>query len=347
MNSVILTDLATGHLRFSVHMKAMFTRRSFLIASTVSVSTPFIVQGQTQEISEMIAHLPQLHSLQIQRGDDVIFTQAPKGPGLNRPANIKSCSKSIVALLLGTAIDKQEISSVDATLQDVAPRLLPPNATPGSGNITMEDLVTLRAGLERTSASNYGAWINSPNWIADALTRPMVAKPGQRMLYSTGSTHILGAALTEATGQSLLSLARARLGTPLGFEIPAWTQDPQGYYLGGNEMAITPKSMLRIAVLLRDTGFFANNQVIPENWVTASTKAYGRSKFSGLEYGYGWFLSPSGYALARGYGGQIIAAHRRRNLAVAITSDPTRPARSAGYFGDLIRLLDGPVLKLA
>ncbi len=325
----------------------MFTRRSFLLASALSVSAPFVARGQTQELDDMISRLPQLHSLQIQHGSDVIFSQAPRGAGLDRPANIKSCSKSIVALLLGTAIDRQEIPSVKATLQDVAPRLLPPNATPGSEKITMEDLVTLRAGLERTSGGNYGAWISSSNWIADALTRPMVAEPGQRMLYSTGSTHILGAALTEASGQSLLALARTRLGDPLGIEIPVWTQDPQGYFLGGNEMALTPRSMLKIAVMLRDRGAFENNQVIPENWVSASTKAYGRSQFSGLEYGYGWFLSPSGYALARGYGGQIIAAHPRRDLAVAITSDPTRPARSAGYFGDLIRLLDGPILNLA
>ena len=328
-------------------MKAMFTRRSFLLASALSVSAPFIARGQTQNVSDMIGRLPQLHSLQIQRGDDVVFAQAPKGAGLDRPANIKSCSKSIVALLLGTTIDRQEVPSVNATLQDVAPRLLPPNATPGSERITMEDLVTLRAGLERTSGGNYGAWISSSNWIADALTRPMVAEPGQRMLYSTGSTHILGAALTEATGQSLLSLARARLGVPLGIEIPAWTRDPQGYFLGGNEMALTPKSMLKIAVLMRDRGVFAGNQVIAESWVSASTMAYGRSQYSGLEYGYGWFLSPSGYVLARGYGGQIIAAHPRRNLAVAITSDPTRPARSGGYFGDLIRLLAGPGLELA
>ncbi len=325
----------------------MYTRRSFLLASALSVSAPFVARGQTQELDDMIGRLPQLHSLQIQHGSDVIFSQAPRGAGLDRPANIKSCSKSIVALLLGTAIDRQEIPSVKATLQDVAPRLLPPNATPGSEKITMEDLVTLRAGLERTSGGNYGAWISSSNWIADALTRPMVAEPGQRMLYSTGSTHILGAALTEASGQSLLALARTRLGDPLGIEIPVWTQDPQGYFLGGNEMALTPRSMLKIAVMLRDRGAFENNQVIPENWVSASTKAYGRSQFSGLEYGYGWFLSPSGYALARGYGGQIIAAHPRRDLAVAITSDPTRPARSAGYFGDLIRLLDGPILNLA
>lgn len=328
-------------------MNVMITRRSFLLVSASALATPHVARGQMATLDDVMRSLPQLHSLQIRRGDETVFAKAQQGPGLDRPANIKSCSKSIVALLLGTAIDRQEISSVEATLQEVAPRLLPTNATPGAKDITMEDLVTLRAGLERTSGGNYGEWISSPNWIADALTRPMVAEPGKRMLYSTGSTHILGAALTQATGQSLLRLARDRLGAPLGIEIPAWTRDPQGYYLGGNEMAITPRSMLRIAVLMRDGGVFDNRQVIPESWVSASTRPYGRSAFSGLDYGYGWFLSPSGYALARGYGGQIIAAHPGRSLAVAITSDPTQPARSAGYFGELVRLLDGPVLSLA
>ncbi len=335
----------SGHSEICFQMKAMITRRKLLLVTATAICAPYIARGRTVALNDAISGLPQLHSLQIQRGDDVIFARAHQGAGLDRPANIKSCSKSIVALLLGTAIDRQEIPSVESTLQEVAPRLLPANATPGSESITMEDLVTLRAGLERTSGSNYGEWINSPNWIADALTRPMVAEPGQQMLYSTGSTHVLGAVLTVATGQSLLRLTRERLGAPLGIEIPAWTRDPQGYYLGGNEMAITPRSMLKIAVLLRDRGAFANRQIIPERWVLESTKPHGRSPFSGLDYGYGWFLSPSGYELARGYGGQIIAAHPDRNLAVAITSDPTRPARSGGYFGELVRLLDGPILN--
>ena len=58
------------------------------------------------------------------------------------------------------------------------------------------------------------------------------------------------------------------------------------------------------------------------------------------------FLPRSGYALARGYGGQIIAAHKEKDLAVTITSDPNRPATSDGYFGELLALLDGPILEL-
>lgn len=325
----------------------MITRRTFALSATASLALPFVARASYAELSTAIAALSQLHSLQIRRADEVVFAEAPRGPGLNDLANIKSCSKSIVSLLLGIAIDRGEIASVTASLGKVAPAILPSGATPGAADITMEDLVTLRAGLERTSGPNYGAWVSSPNWLADALTRPMEAEPGGRFLYSTGSTHILGAALTEATGQSLLAQARNRLGRPLGIEIPGWTRDPQEYYLGGNEMALTPTAMLKIATLLRDSGRYEGTQFVPQSWMAASVQPRVRSPFSGLSYGYGWFLTPSGFALARGYGGQIIAAHPKGDLAVAITSDPTLPARSQGYFGDLMRLLEGPVLGLA
>ncbi|MFA8386544.1 MAG: serine hydrolase domain-containing protein [Pelagibaca sp.] len=325
----------------------MMNRRTFLAGTAATLSVPHIARAQADDIRSAIDALPQLHSIQISRGDDLVLAEAPRGPGLDGLANIKSCSKSLVALLLGAAIDRGEVSSVQASLSEVAPGILPSNATQGAGDITLQDLVTLRAGLERTSGANYGAWVNSRNWLADALSRPMVADPGGQMLYSTGSTHILGAALAEATGKSLLEQARERLGRPLGIEIPPWTRDPQGYYMGGNNMALRPTAMLKIAKLMRDGGKHDGAQIIPQSWVAASTMAYARSPWSGLSYGYGWFLSPSGYTLARGYGGQVIAAHSERNLAVAITSDPNQPARSGGYFGDLMQLLDGPVLALA
>jgi CubicO group peptidase (beta-lactamase class C family) len=302
--------------------------------------------SENRDLSHAISGLDQLHSIQVQRGETIVFAQAPRGRGLDGLANIKSCAKSIVALLLGQAIAQGKIDGVSARLGDVAPALIPSGATEGVTDLTMEDLVTMRAGLERTSGNNYGRWIASSNWIADALRRPMIARRGERMLYSTGTTHVLGAALAEASGESLLRLARTGLGDPMGFEIPPWARDPQGYYLGGNEMALTPRAMLDVAVMLRDRGRFARRQIVPEAWVDAMLLPRTQSPFSGLSYGYGWFLSPSGYAIARGYGGQIIAANPARDLAVAITSDPTRPARSGGYFGDLMRLLDGPVLAL-
>lgn len=325
----------------------MIQRRTFAAGLTGLLAAPWVIRAQEVGLTETISEMSQLHSLQVRLGDEVVFAEAPRGPGLSRLANIKSCSKSLVSLLLGAAIDRGDIPSVTSTLSELAPDILPADAPPEVGAITLEDLVTLRAGLERTSGPNYGAWVSSRNWLAYALTRPFVAEPGSRMLYSTGSTHVLGAALAEATGESLLDQARSYLGKPMGIEIPPWTRDPQGYYMGGNEMALRPSAMLDVATMVRDRGQFGGEQVISEDWISASLEPRARSPWSGLSYGYGWFLSPSGYALARGYGGQIIAAHPERGLAVAITSDPTLPARSGGYFGQLMRLLDGPVLAVS
>ena len=326
----------------------MMTRRHFAAATLAAGAMPSAAFGQNVDAVRKAARgLGQLHAIMVQRGGDVIVAEAPRGGGLDRAANIKSCSKSVVGLLLGTAVTRGEIKRVNMSLRDVAPKLIPAKATPGADAITLEDLVTLRGGLESTSGANYGSWVQSPNWVAYALRRPMLDMPGGRMIYSTGSTHVLGAAITTATGKSLLALARERLGSPLGFEVPGWRRDPQGFYFGGNEMTLTPRAMLKIAVMLRDKGRYGGTRVIAPDWINASLTRRTMSPFSGLGYGYGWFLSETGFAIARGYGGQIIAANPSRGLAVAITSDPGQPARSGGYFGDLMALLDGPVLGLA
>ncbi|HBU97017.1 MAG TPA: 6-aminohexanoate hydrolase [Thalassospira lucentensis] len=328
----------------------MLTRRAFSATLLGAAAVPLVARAFAQapsDIPSRIAVMSQLHAILVQRGDEIIVAEAPRGPGLDRVANIKSCSKSIIGLLTGNAIAQGSIPSVNATIGEIAPSIIPSDATPGVEDLTIEELLTLRAGLEGTSGRNYGAWVNSEDWVAFALRRPMVASPGGRMIYSTGTTHILGAVLAVATGKSLLAQARAVLGQPLGIEIPAWTQDPQGYYFGGNQMALTPRGMLRIATLMRDQGRFNGDQIIPADWIDQSTQARTRSPYSGFDYGYGWFLTRSGFIIARGYGGQIIAAHPEQDLAVAITSDPTSPARSGGYFGQLMDLLEGPVLSLA
>lgn len=319
------------------------------VAAGAALAAPAVLRAQDAVAAARDAALglDQLHAILVQRGGERVIAEAPRGAGLERVANVKSCSKSVLALLLGSALERGEVPSLSVRLGEVAPGLVPADATEGAADLTLEHLVTLRAGLQGTSGGNYGAWVGSRDWVGYVLRQPRIAPNGGRMIYSTGTTHVLGAALAVATGQSLLDLARERLGGPLGIEVPGWTRDPQGFYFGGNEMALTPEAMLRVAVMVRDGGRHGGAQVIGADWIAASRVVRTRSPFSGLGYGYGWFLSESGWMLARGYGGQVIAAHAERGLAVAITSDTDRPARSEGYFGDLMRLLDGPVLALA
>lgn len=328
-----------------------FTRRAVLAGIAGSLAAPVLGQADPWAGAAAAARaLPQLHGILVAVDGETVLAEAFRGPGLDAPANVKSVSKSIVALLLGAAIDRGVVPGVGATLGEVAPSLIPEGADPRVAGITMEDLVSLRAGLERTSGPNYGGWVSSSNWVADALSRPFVAETGGRMLYSTGSFHVLGAALAEASGESLLALAREWLGEPLGIEVAPWTRDPQGFYLGGNEMALSPRAMLRVGEMLRRGGEWEGTPVLSREWVEASLRPATRSPFSGLDYGYGWFLgdAPEGrLALARGYGGQVIATTFGGPVTVAITSDPNQPARSEGYFGELMRFIEGEVLPRA
>ncbi|MFL4471755.1 serine hydrolase domain-containing protein [Tateyamaria armeniaca] len=329
----------------------LFTRRHFAVTAGAFLATPGVAQQRSWDsVVDRAGSMEQCHALIVHQNGAPVVSERFRGPALGQLAPIKSVSKTIVAALTGAALDRGEIPSPNSTIGQLAPNLIPRGADARVAAITVENLVTMQAGLERTSGANYGGWVSSANWVANALSRPFVAEPGARMLYSTGSFHVLGAVLAEVSGQSLLSLARERLGRPLGIEVPAWTRDPQGRYLGGNEMALSVPAMVRFGEMYRQGGTWNGQQVLSHDWVGASLQPVTRSPFSGLAYGYGWFLGRSAgarYALARGYGGQIICIVPDLGLTIAITSDPTRPARSGGYFGDLIGLVENDILPVA
>ncbi|MEL6127190.1 MAG: serine hydrolase [Pseudomonadota bacterium] len=292
----------------------------------------------------------QLHAIIVAHRGVPLLAEAIRGPSLQRAVNVKSVSKTLVATLAGIAIEKGQLEGPD---QPVAPFLapfLPQGGDPRLKSITVDHLLTMRAGLARTSGRAYGAFVESPNWIRHALSRPFTADPGARFQYSTGSYHLMGAVLTRATGRSLLDLAREWLGQPLEIDLPPWTRDPQGYYLGGNNMAMSPRALMRFGETWRLGGRFAERAVVPSGWIEAAWTPRTRSPFSGDQYGYGWFLTQlGGYdaAYARGYGGQMLYVLPALELTVAITSDPTRPARSAGYAGALKRLVAEHAVPIA
>jgi CubicO group peptidase (beta-lactamase class C family) len=294
--------------------------------------------------------LPTLHSLLVARDGEELVAERLRGPGLDRPVNVKSVSKSVIAALVGAAIARGVLEGVDQRVAPVLGGLVPAGADPRVAVITIDHLLTMRAGLERTSGRNYGRWVTSPDWVRHVLTRPFVAEPGSRMLYSTGSYHLLSAVLTQAAGQSTLALARDWLGQPLGIDIPPWTRDPQGFYLGGNNMALAPRALLRFGEMYRAGGAWRGAQVLPTDWVQASWTPRTSSFFTGHAYGYGWFIVQArGYpvAYAWGYGGQMVYVVPALGLTAVITSDPTAPSGRSGYVRLLHRLLADGIIPAA
>src|SRR6202008_3206196 len=126
-------------------------------------------------------------------------------------ANIKSASKSVISALVGIAIERGHIKSVKEPIVSFFPELLAGEKNAVKRQITIEDLLTMRSGLQTTSNRNYGAWVLSKNWVRHPLTRPIVSQPGTIMEYSTGNTHLLSAILTKATGKSTWQFAQENL----------------------------------------------------------------------------------------------------------------------------------------
>ncbi|WP_029010163.1 serine hydrolase domain-containing protein [Azospirillum halopraeferens] len=294
--------------------------------------------------------LDQLRALVVGRHGRVAVARAFRGPPPERAVNVKSVSKTIVASLTGAAIDRGLLPGAGATLADTAPGLIPADADPRVGRITVADLLTMRAGLESTSGPGYGRWVSSSDWVAYALTRPFVAEPGERMIYSTGSYHVLGAVLAGVSGRSLADLARAWLGGPLGIAVPGWIRDPRGFYLGGNDMVLSPLALFRFGELWRAGGLWEGVPVLSAAWIAESLVPRTRSPYSGDTYGYGWFLAEAhGHrvAYARGYGGQMLYVVPSLALTVVVTSDTGRPARTDGHVGALNALLRDAIIPAA
>ena len=331
-------------------------RSRLLLASTVcamlgaaSAAASAPSASSLASLESDTAELNRIHSVVIAHDGEIIHEIHQGGPGVASPANIKSLSKTVLAAITGAAIEADIIGSVDQPMVDLFGEHLPSGIDPKVSEITVAHLLAQQAGLERTSGSNYGAWVASDNWVNDAITRPFVDKPGGQMLYSTGTSHLLSAALTHASGETTHSLAQRLLGDPLNITIRPWLRDPQGIYFGGNDMQLSPRALIEVGELYRNDGLFIDDagneqRVLPDGWVEASWQPRGTSRWTGDGYGFGWFitqLAGEDVYYGRGYGGQALFVIPEREMTVVITSDPTPPSPGGQFQQRLNGLVEG------
>lgn len=316
-------------------------RRDFIAGATLApvLATPFRARANAlPDLLKDAGHLDQLRAVAVWCGGEEIAAQGFHGFGPDDPANIKSASKSIISALAGMAIGRGLLEGVDQPIAPILRDQLPPDPDPRLNQITLGHLLSMQAGLERQSGANYGRWVSSNNWVQAALAAPFTDEPGGRMQYSTASTHLISAILTRVSRRPTLSLARDWLGAVPGFSISSWDQDPQGIYLGGNQMCMSTRSLLAFGALYAAEGRAGGRQILRPDWIEASWKPRTRSVFIGRGYGYGWFLGWLERRQIRygwGYGGQVIYVAPAKGddpaVAIAVTSDPDQPSAGTGY----------------
>ena len=301
------------------------------------------------------SELPRLHSLLASWRGEVVLERYFNGARAARAANVKSVSKSVISALVGVAIERGMVPGPQTPIRTYFPDIAK-DKDARKQRITIEDLLTMRSGLETTSNRNYGAWVQSRNWVQHALSRPLVAEPGTEMQYSTGNTHLLSAILTKATGTSTWQFAQDSLAKPLGFTLPRWPQDPQGIYFGGNDMLMTPRQMLSFGemylrhgrISVKGSDPFTNlRQVVPQKWIEQSFVPRGVSPISGNQYGYGWWrrdLAGHQAYFAWGFGGQYIILVPDLDLVVVTTSAATVAEDRRSHRRTLFELVEDLVI---
>jgi CubicO group peptidase (beta-lactamase class C family) len=320
----------------------------FHLAALIFLATSVVAYGDERittltAILDRAEALAPLETVVIAHRGAIVAERGYRGHSTSAPANIMSASKSVISALVGIAIDRQLLEGPDQRIAPLLANNLPPGPDPRLNEITIGHLLSMQAGLGSTSGARYGSWVNSRNWVRSALAQPFEDEPGGRMIYSTGSTHLLSAILTRQTGRSTLALARDWLGPLEGFRIAAWERDPQGIYVGGNLMAMSPRSLLAFGELYRADGLTSDGRrLIPADWIAASWTPRTSSRYTGDGYGYGWFsrrIAGEEVKYSWGYGGQMLYVVPRLELTVVMTSNENAPSSRTGHRDDLHALL--------
>lgn len=257
--------------------------------------------------------------------------------------HVFSITKSIISILIGIAIDKGYIKSIDQKVLDFFPDYEVKRGEKNIQNVTLKDMLTMTAPYKYKSepCTEYFA---SDNWVKSSLDLlGGRGKIGEFRYAPLIGPDILSGILVKATGQSVLDFAAEYLFSPLSINVEGnivfnnkeeqlawykeknvrgWVADPQGVNTAGWGLNLTPGSMVKIGQLYLDEGMWKGKQIISSGWINESTKEHSRCDQWKLSYGYLWWIideKEHAYA-AMGDGGNVIYVNAKKKMVVSIAS---------------------------
>ena len=257
--------------------------------------------------------------------DGVIVDEYYKdGYDQNSVFTLQSTSKSVTSALIGIAIDKGYIPSVNEPISTYFPQILE-SGSEYKSQITIWNLLTHTTGLNASDTVNWNEWLASDNWVNYVLERPATSRPGTVFSYFTGNTHLLSAIIQQATGKTAYEFGEEYLFDPLDMDSVECSTDPQGISDGGNGFAMNVYDMAKFGELYLNNGNWNGEQIISEQWVKDSTTLQFDRSSGSADYGYQWWVRTFGENnhpayFAQGHYGQYIFVVPDLDLVVAITS---------------------------
>lgn len=236
---------------------------------------------------------------------------------------IYSCTKSLASALIGIAIDKGYIKSINQSLFDFFPEKIQTINNRDKLNISLKHILMMATGLkcEDTAAYDFKGlkemWqVN--DWVQYVVDLKLVEHPGSNFIYCNGASSLLTAIIQKTTNQVASEFARKHLFSPLGVQDIHW-KSHNGISIGYSDITMRPLDMARFGYLFLKEGRWNEKQIISPEWIAESTK---KQIDNGETYGYGyqwWVMDPDIFA-ARGAYGQRIFVSKDKNMIVVFAS---------------------------
>ncbi|OME80169.1 serine hydrolase [Paenibacillus sp. FSL A5-0031] len=244
-----------------------------------------------------------------------------------------SCTKSILSALIGIAIDKHFLKSVDEPITNYLDH--PQEISEALSQISIKHLLTMTPGFDWPDFDKpYKALKAAKDPIQFVFNQPLISEPGTAFAYNSGGSHLLSAILTSATGMPALSFAKDYLFAPLGFRSARW-MERAGINEGGTGLQLYGRDLAKIGSLFVGSGQFDNEQLLSASWIAESTQLHHRGLmqyeppiYGG--YGYHWWYSPESHNgqcdcyFAFGHGGQYLLIAPEHELVIVVRKQITK-----------------------
>ncbi|PSR15829.1 serine hydrolase [filamentous cyanobacterium CCP3] len=208
-------------------------------------------------------------ALLVMHRDRLVVEQYWQGHQAADLVNSMSMVKTLLALLIGVAIDEGQIGS----LQDPIGSYLPEWANDPRGDITIADLLYMQSGLRNDDRTNtlrsdlvklYGG----SDVQKLALGIPLEGKPGEAFDYNNVNSQLLSLVLERATGESFGDYLSSRLWQPLGAgDGFLWLDRPGGHAKPFCCFFATAPDWVRLGQMLLHEGQVGETQVISSEWI--------------------------------------------------------------------------------
>ncbi|MCJ7538499.1 MAG: beta-lactamase family protein [Desulfobacterales bacterium] len=277
--------------------------------------------------------LPDAFSLLVVKNGYLVFEKYYSWGSPEKYAVVHSVTKSVTSALIGIALDKGYLKSVDQKLIEFFPEYITDDLDPRKKEISLKHLLTMSAGFRWNDRGPVmGDWYTSSNWAKFTIQLPQENNPGEVFNYNSSTSHLLSIILSKSTKTSTLDFAKQNLFEPLGIQSAYWHQGPQGYYIGGFGLGLSARDLAKIGFLYLNNGYWNGQSIVSEYWVKESAdqqiQAVSHPIYGTFGYGYQWWVKKvDDCSSFRAWGrrGQFIVIVPELDLVIAVTSKTAQP----------------------